>query len=83
MTKSRFVIFGVISDDESFVHFGIKSRLIRIYERSAAGDPLEEFPKGNSLRRLLVSVRRLRPPDIINRRAAQFEPVSADTTAST
>jgi hypothetical protein len=23
--------------------------LIRIYGRSAAGDPLEEFPKGNSL----------------------------------
>ena len=29
-----------------------KFRLIRINERSAAGDPLEEFPKGNSLRRL-------------------------------
>ncbi len=52
MTKRRFVIFGSISDDASFIHFGIKSRLIRINERSAAGDPLEEFPKGNCLRRL-------------------------------
>jgi hypothetical protein len=34
-----------------FVQSGIKSRLIRINERSAAGDPLEEFTKGNSLRR--------------------------------
>jgi hypothetical protein len=74
MTRRRFVIFGSISDDTSFVHFGMKSRLIRINERSAAGDPLEEFPKGNSLRRLegrlLMSARRLRPPDIINRRRA-------------
>ena len=35
-----------------FVQSGIESRLIRINERSAAGDPLEEFPKGNSLWRL-------------------------------
>ena len=35
-----------------FVQFGIKSRLIRINERSAAGDPFEGFPKGNSLQRL-------------------------------
>ena len=35
-----------------FVQFGIKSRLIRISERSTAGDPLDEFPKGNSLQRL-------------------------------
>jgi hypothetical protein len=30
----------------------MRPRLIRIDERSAAGDPLEEFPKGNSLWRL-------------------------------
>jgi len=40
------------SGETRFVKFGTKSRLIRINDRSAAGDPLKEFPKGNSLRRL-------------------------------
>ena len=34
------------------VQSGLKSRLIRIDGRSAAGAPLEEFPEGNSPRRL-------------------------------
>jgi hypothetical protein len=36
-TKMHFGVSGDVSDDASFVQFGIKSRLIRIHERSAAG----------------------------------------------
>ena len=61
-----------------FVQFGIKSRLIRINEWRAAGDPLEEFPKGNSLRRLtgasVFLCWLLAPDPICNRREVLFEP---------
>jgi len=68
-----------------FVQFGIKSRLIRI-ARSAAGDPLKEFPKGNSLRRLegaSVILCWLHAPDrICNRREVLFKPPAQIAMAS-
>jgi hypothetical protein len=73
----RFIIYGNISNVESFVRFGMGSRLIRINRRSAAGDPLEEFPKGNSLRRLQgasVSALVARPRNYMSRALAFFEP---------
>ena len=57
--------------------------MIRTNERSAVGDPLKEFPKGNSLRRLKgafvcprVGCALLKQ---INKCAALFEAVSADS----
>jgi hypothetical protein len=52
-----------------------KFRLIRINQRSAACDPLEEFPKGNSLRRLqgaLVFPRWMQGHDTIRERRWLF-----------
>lgn len=63
------------------------SRLIRIDKRGAAGDPLEEFPKGNSPWRLkgtLAGPRVAHVPDTIyNRRAALFEAINIGAVAST